>query len=435
MQLTLPTASTHRPAGARRSCSSERCRPPPRPQRRPSGAAPFSYVALGDSFSSGEGVAPFLQSGPACHRSSRAYSTWVRPPGYAKPLYAIASGALPRRSGGGANLYGSGRRTCARRRASRGPPGRARARRRRTSCREPRRRAAGSGAATTARRRSTAPSLARADLVTLTIGGNDAGYVDVLVTCGLGNCNTRAFERSRAAIIDRTKPRLEKVYRAIAAEGAARPHPRPRLSAAVPGREGTAGVPRAEPLPGRAGHAAAARRSPQRHDRVGRRHGRPLGRAASRSSPWRAGSRATRSVAARARGSTGSSQLDRLRARPGVVPPDARRPAGRVRGCGQRRAAALTAPATSGRAARAPGPRCPRRSRRPAGRRRACRSTARHRCVRRRSPVPRAPRMNSSRGSVPAPSSSSCPVQRAPNALRIARAPNSAGQPLSCSRS
>jgi lysophospholipase L1-like esterase len=60
-------------------------------------------------------------------------------------------------------------------------------------------------------------SLARADLVTLTLGGNDAGYVEVLVTCGLSNCNTRAFERSRQAIIGRTKPRLEKVYRAIAA--------------------------------------------------------------------------------------------------------------------------------------------------------------------------------------------------------------------------
>ena len=66
-------------------------------------------------------------------------------------------------------------------------------------------------------------SLASANLVTLTLGGNDAGYVDVLVTCGLGNCNTRAFERSRAAIIARTKPRLEKVYRAIAARA---PHAR-----------------------------------------------------------------------------------------------------------------------------------------------------------------------------------------------------------------
>src|SRR4029078_4023920 len=56
------------------------------------GETPYSYVALGDSFSAGEGIAPFLQSGPACHRSSRAYSVWVRPGGYAKTLYAIASG-------------------------------------------------------------------------------------------------------------------------------------------------------------------------------------------------------------------------------------------------------------------------------------------------------------------------------------------------------
>src|SRR5690242_1852786 len=68
--------------------------------------APYSYVALGDSFSSGEGIPPFLQSGPACHRSSRAYANWVRPAGYARPLYAIASGRSRAAAGGGANLYG-----------------------------------------------------------------------------------------------------------------------------------------------------------------------------------------------------------------------------------------------------------------------------------------------------------------------------------------
>jgi lysophospholipase L1-like esterase len=59
-------------------------------------------------------------------------------------------------------------------------------------------------------------NLARADLVTLTIGGNDVGFVDVLLVCTLGTCATQAFEQERAAIIDSTGPLLEKVYRAVA---------------------------------------------------------------------------------------------------------------------------------------------------------------------------------------------------------------------------
>ena len=186
-------------------------------------ATPYSYVALGDSFSAGEGIPPFLQSGPACNRSSRAYSTWVRPAGYAKPLYAIASGRSRSGAGGGANLYGSDTNV-------------------RSANRVMWESFACSGATTanilprslggvpqgTAGRydgetQIDSAALARAKLVTITIGGNDAGYVDVLVTCGLGNCNTRAFERSRAAVIDRSKPQLVKVYRAIVAKA---PHAR-----------------------------------------------------------------------------------------------------------------------------------------------------------------------------------------------------------------
>ena len=60
--------------------------------------------------------------------------------------------------------------------------------------------------------------LTRADLVTLTIGGNDAGLIEVLLICALSNCDTRTFEQGRAAIIDATRPQLEKVYRAVALE-------------------------------------------------------------------------------------------------------------------------------------------------------------------------------------------------------------------------
>src|SRR3954471_1700756 len=75
---------------------------------------PFTYVALGDSFSSGEGVSPYLRDSidPAtgnrvnnrCDRSTRAHTTFVHPPGYGASLYALASGGG---APGADNRYGS----------------------------------------------------------------------------------------------------------------------------------------------------------------------------------------------------------------------------------------------------------------------------------------------------------------------------------------
>ena len=163
--------------------------------------APFTYVALGDSFSSGEGVAPYLGAATTrCDRSSRAYATWVRPPGLASTVYALASGGG---KPGADNRYGS----------------------------EANVRAADPytwsfWACSGAKSRQVlngATELEDADLVTLTIGGNDAGYVDVLVQCGLSRCNTPAFRAQRAAKIDALEPTLEATYRAIAT---AAPHAR-----------------------------------------------------------------------------------------------------------------------------------------------------------------------------------------------------------------
>jgi lysophospholipase L1-like esterase len=191
--------------------------------------APFKYVALGDSFSAGEGVDPYFRDGfnrttgrqgvidNGCHRSSRAYSTWVKRPADAKTLYAIASGGGKPGSFGGKNKVGSDKNV----------------------------RSVGgvtwafwacSGAATenvlpkslggvpqqeagqTYDRGTQLDSanLTGADLVTLTIGGNDAGFVDALFFCAVTNCNTQAFEQGRTTIIDGTRPLLEKVYRAVA---------------------------------------------------------------------------------------------------------------------------------------------------------------------------------------------------------------------------
>jgi lysophospholipase L1-like esterase len=163
--------------------------------------APFTYVALGDSFSSGEGVAPYLGAATTrCDRSTRAYAAWVRPRGFDATVYALASGGG---KPGAGNRYGSDANV-----RSAGPY------------------AWSFWACSGARTRQAldgAMELENADLVTLTMGGNDAGYVDVLVQCGLSRCNTAAFRAQRAAKIDALKPALEATYRAIGTEA---PHAR-----------------------------------------------------------------------------------------------------------------------------------------------------------------------------------------------------------------
>jgi GDSL-like Lipase/Acylhydrolase family len=192
-----------------------------------SNATPFKYVALGDSFSAGEGVYPYFKDGVnpstgaqapnACDRASRAYSAWVKRPGDAAPLYAIASGSGKPGILGGMNKYGSDKNV-----RSSGGVGWA------------------SWACSGAKTKNVLPQslggapqvaagqihdrqtqldsadLAGADLVTLTIGGNDVGFVDGLITCAVSNCNTQAFEQGRIARMDRTKPLLEALYKEIA---------------------------------------------------------------------------------------------------------------------------------------------------------------------------------------------------------------------------
>ncbi len=186
----------------------------------------FAFVALGDSFTAGEGLAPYLRDGfdsvtgkqgliaNGCHRSPRSYPSWVQPPGFTGSLYAIASG---RGKPGAGNTYGSETNV----RSAAGVTWAS------WSC---------SGATTTnllprslgglpqtdvgpgsdPRTQLDSADLSGANLVTLTLGGNDAGYIEVLVACALGGCNTPSFERRRREIVDRIQPRLEKVYAALA---------------------------------------------------------------------------------------------------------------------------------------------------------------------------------------------------------------------------
>ena len=183
-------------------------------------ATAFSYVALGDSFSSGEGVYPFFRdttdvSGqPAanqCDRSTRAYATYVSPRGLDATVYALASGGgaagADHRYGSDAGVRTSGPFTwaflaCSGAATQHVLPSSAGG--------------VGQGAGYDAAPQLDSPTLAGASLVTITIGGNDAGYAQVLIGCGISTCNTPAFRQQRAAVIDALEPRLEKVYAAIA---------------------------------------------------------------------------------------------------------------------------------------------------------------------------------------------------------------------------
>ena len=119
--------------------------PPPPPRRhRHHPRRTVRYVALGDSFSAGEGVAPY-EPGTAtlrdrCHRSTRAYSRLLSLPGirFVRSFYACSGATAPD--------------VLSRSRYGEVP-------------------------------QVDHPRLGRAQLVTISIGGNDAGFVHVLVEC------------------------------------------------------------------------------------------------------------------------------------------------------------------------------------------------------------------------------------------------------------
>jgi lysophospholipase L1-like esterase len=129
-------------------------------------ATPPAYVALGDSYSSGTGTRSYLADGTACQRSAYAYPS----------LLAAAGG------------YALDFRAC-------------------------------SGATVADVTRAQLGSLsASTGYVTISVGGNDAGFASVLTTCAqpawLSNCNA-AVDRAQR-FIDTTLPAaLSELYAAI----------------------------------------------------------------------------------------------------------------------------------------------------------------------------------------------------------------------------
>jgi lysophospholipase L1-like esterase len=149
---------------------------------RPSAHPGLRWVALGDSFSAGEGLRPFIAgtdiSSDRCHRSPRAYPSLDRTPLAATGLWLFAC---------------SGATTVDVASVTQHPP--------------------------ESSPQALHPQLADADLVTLTIGANDIGYAGALMYCARHRaCEERPdFTRRMASALATLPAQLSRVYDAIRA--------------------------------------------------------------------------------------------------------------------------------------------------------------------------------------------------------------------------
>jgi lysophospholipase L1-like esterase len=134
---------------------------------------PRVLAALGDSYSSGEAVPPFDPTAPGCDRSDQAW-----------PL--LAADALGLR---GVNLACSGAKTADVVTEYKGQP---------------------------AQVAALAALRPRPAVVTITIGGNDAGFATVLGACVLTDCvETKVVAAADVTILTVLPERLRKTYRAV----------------------------------------------------------------------------------------------------------------------------------------------------------------------------------------------------------------------------
>jgi lysophospholipase L1-like esterase len=155
--------------------------PTPPPPTVPSGSnsnAPTTFVALGDSYSSGEGASPFLQGTATrsnkCHRSVHAYAERLRgTPGFPATLRFVAcSGATI------ANFY------------------------------------ARKGQYNEKSGQLSALDGATA-LVSLTVGGNDVEFGPLIKSCVVATLCQLALNAPTRALIAHTTGRLDDLYRAV----------------------------------------------------------------------------------------------------------------------------------------------------------------------------------------------------------------------------
>lgn len=186
---------------------------------------PIHYVALGDSYSAGQGVRPYFKGtdeGPGkgkneCHRSRRAYSTHLNPVRYRQQLdeygqqlvtwdFVACSGAETK------NVRTDGTKQ--------------------------------DGEPSTQLNRPAVDG--ETDLVTINIGGNDAGFAQVLTECALRDCTdpTRPFMDGKPMVewlparVDSLLQPLTQTFGQIRAEAHRGERLRHRLPPAVPRHQG-----------------------------------------------------------------------------------------------------------------------------------------------------------------------------------------------------
>ncbi len=164
--------------------------PPPPPEPGPALPAPSQpapYVALGDSYSSGEGVPPFRDN-KACHRSTRSYPYLLNPPGYTMQTASFAcSGAVTENVG---RLSGG---------VWTGTP-------------------QNPGEGTSQLERLSLEQWRPTELITLTIGGNDAHFGKVIARCIIrfAGCHKgKAAEQTKRRIAEVVPGLLDAAYAAI----------------------------------------------------------------------------------------------------------------------------------------------------------------------------------------------------------------------------
>ena len=194
------------------------------------GGSNYKYIALGDSYSSGEGVDPYFKDGydpvkgtqtgdvdNRCHRSSRAHATYVHLPSSNDSLYALASGKVHPGDGRGLNKYGSDINFRSSGNFSWGLLACAGA----TIPNVLQAKDGGLVPSSSGGFREIVTQLDNGyvdyatDLVTITIGGNDVLFSKVLLDCALFPCNTPAKEAQLRHAIASLKPYLVDTYKAI----------------------------------------------------------------------------------------------------------------------------------------------------------------------------------------------------------------------------
>ncbi len=171
--------------------------------------APIKYAALGDSFSSGEGAPPDLVANDPCHKAAAAW---------------------PRRLDADSSLISSlDHRAC-------------------SGAKTAQLLSAWSSRGLPAQIPSTPDSSIA--LVTLTIGGNDAGFGDIVATCVIWICPSPTDAKLTTALTTLTTTLKDKVY--------------PALHKAYPNaRIAHVGYPRLTPAPGKTSSCAWLPRSDQ----------------------------------------------------------------------------------------------------------------------------------------------------------------------------